>query len=324
MYSYDTYNSQAVSSYRSRSLFLIDPNTPYNADGSPNLNLIYDGSDNHWSFASSNGGTKQFYLETALNYDRDFGTKHHVTALILGNQKSYTNAFPADLTSLIGPYKSEGLAGRATYAYSDKYFGEVNFGYNGSENFAPQDRFGFFPSVGAGWVVSNEKFFGPAKNILQFLKVRYSNGSVGDGGVSNTSGTRRFGYLTLVSNGANGYTFGNNTSNQGYNGIAITDYGTNVKWSRSHKQDVGLEFKTLKSKLSVTVDYFTELRNGVFLQRASLADYAGFINNPYANQGVISNKGFDGTVELAPFPIGNTMWSFRGTFSYNRDKVIQN
>ena len=322
MYSYDAYNSQQKSSYRSRSLYLIDPTTPYNSDGSPNLNTIYDGSDN-LNFAATNGGTKQFYLETAIHYDRSFGSNHHITALLLGNQKSYTNAFPTDLTSSL-PYKTEGLAGRATYAYSDKYFAEVNFGYNGSENFAPANRFGFFPSVGAGWVISNEKFFAPAKDLLQFLKIRYSNGSVGDGGVSQSSGTRRFGYLTLVSNGASGYTFGNVSSNTGYGGIAITDYGTDVKWARSHKQDAGLEFKTLQSKLSVTVDYFTELKKGVFLQRASLADYAGFINNPYANLGVISNKGFDGTVELAAFPVGKTMWSFRGTFSYNRDKVIQN
>ena len=321
MYSFDAWNSQVVSSTRQRSTYYIDQTTPYNTDGTLNLNLISTGSDNP-SFSGSNGGNKQYYLESALNYDREFG-KSHVTGLILANQKNYTNAFPTDITSSL-PYKSEGLAGRATYSWSDRYFGEFNFGYNGSENFAPQNRFGFFPSLGIGWVVSNEAWYQPIKKTLNFLKFRYSNGYVGDGGVSQTSGTRRFGYLTLVSNQASGYTFGNGTNNSSYGGIAITDYGSDVKWSRSHKQDAGIEIKTFQSKLSLIVDYFTELRTGVFLQRGSLADYTGFINSPYANLGTISNKGFDGTLELSPLAIGRTFWTARGTFSYNRDKVIQN
>jgi len=324
MYSFDAWNSQVVSSTRQRSTYFINQSSPYNPDGTLNLNLISSGSDNP-SFSGSNGGNKQYYLESALNYDRNFGSKNHVTALLLVNQKNYTNAFPTDITSSL-PYKSEGLAGRATYSWSDRYFGEFNFGYNGSENFAPQNRFGFFPSLGVGWVVSNEDWYKPVKNTFQFLKFRYSNGYVGDGGISNTSGTRRFGYLTLVSNSSSisGYTFGNGTNNTSYGGIAITDYGTDVKWSRSHKQDAGIEIKTLQSKVSLIVDYFTELRTGVFLQRASLADYAGFINNPYANLGTISNKGFDGTLEVSPISVGHTIWTARGTFSYNRDKVIQN
>jgi TonB-linked SusC/RagA family outer membrane protein len=324
MYAFDDNNSQTTADTRSRSLYFINQSSPYNSDGTLNLNLIYNGSDN-LNFRNVNGGSKQNYLESAFNYDRNFGSKNHVTALILYNQKAYTNAFPADLTSSL-PYKSEGLAGRATYSWSDKYFGEFNFGYNGSENFAPQNRFGFFPSLGVGWVVSNEKFYQPVKKVVQFLKFRYSNGYVGDGGVSNTGGTRRFGYLTLVSNSSsiNGYTFGNGTNNSQYGGLAITDYGTDVKWSRSHKQDVGMEIKTLQSKVSLTIDYFNELRNGVFLQRASLADYAGFINNPWSNLGVISNKGFDGTLEVSPITVGNTHWTARGTYSFNRDKVIQN
>ena len=322
MYSFDTWNSQTVANTRQRSTYLIDKSTPYNADGSLNLDLISTGSDN-LSFTSSNGGNRQNYLEAAINYDRNLDAKNHVTGLLLYNQRSYTQAFPANLTSAL-PYRSEGLASRVTYGWNDRYFGEFNFGYNGSENFAPQNQFGFFPSLGVGWVISKEKFFEPVKNVLQFLKFRYSNGYVGSGGISQNNNVRRFGFLTLVSNQANGYTFGNGVNNTGYNGIAVTDYGTDVKWSRSHKQDAGIELKTLDSKVSLTVDYFTELRKGVFLQRASLADYAGFINNPWSNLGVISNKGFDGTLEISPVTIGQTSWTARATFSYNRDKVIQN
>jgi TonB-linked SusC/RagA family outer membrane protein len=324
MYAFDIANSQTVSRTRARSLYLINQATPYNTDGSPNLDVIYPGSDN-LNFANANAQTRQNYIESAINYDRNLGSLSHITALVLYNQKSFTNAFPSDLTSSL-PFKSQGLAGRATYGFDDKYFGEFNFGYNGSENFAPGNRYGFFPSYGVGWVISKEKWYAPVKDIFQFLKVRYSNGFVGAGGATNTNGQRRFGYLTLVSNSSTvpGYTFGNGASNTGYGGISITDYGTDVKWSRSHKQDLGVEFKMLDSKLSVTVDYFDELRSGVFLQRASLADYAGFVNNPWANLGIINNKGFDGTIETESIDLGPTSWTFRGTFSYNRDKVIQN
>jgi len=322
MYSFDISNAQTIVRTRNRSLYFIDQASPYNADGTPNLDLIYSGSDN-LGFANYNAQARQNYVEAAINFDRNIGAKSHITALILGNQKSFTNAFPTSLTGSL-PFKSQGLAGRATYGWDDRYFGEFNFGYNGSENFAPGNRYGFFPSFGAGWVISKEKWFEPAKDIFQFLKVRYSNGVVGSGGATNTNGQRRFGYLTLVSNQSNGYTFGSGGTTQGYGGISITDYGTDVKWSRSHKQDLGVEFKTFDSKLSVTLDYFDEQRTGVFLQRASLADYAGFINNPWANLGVINNKGFDGTIETEAIRAGATSWTFRGTFSYNRDKVIQN
>ena len=323
MYAFDISNSQTIVRTRNRSLYYIDQTTPYNADGSPNLDVIYSGSDN-LQFSNFNAQSRQNYVEAAINFDRNLGAKSHITALALFNQKSFTNAFPSDLTSSL-PFKSQGLAGRATYSWDDRYFGEFNFGYNGSENFAPEKRYGFFPSFGAGWVLSKEKWFDPVKDVFQFLKVRYSNGVVGSGGATNTNGQRRFGYLTLVSTSVNPvYTFGSGNSTTGYNGISITDYGTDVRWSRSHKQDLGVEFKTLDSKLSVTLDYFDEQRTGVFLQRASLADYSGFINSPWANLGVINNKGFDGTVETEPIHLGATSWTFRGTFSYNRDKVIQN
>jgi len=147
---------------------------------------------------------------------------------------------------------------------------------------------------------------------------------VGDGG----NGGRRFGYLTLVNRGndagAYGYTFGNGINNFGYEGLAITDYGTDVQWAKSHKQNLGLEFKTLNSKLSVNIDVFKERRTGIFLQRGSLPNIVGLNNNPWGNLGILDNKGIDATIELAPTKIGNVSLDMRGTFTYNRDKVIEN
>ena len=319
LYSFDAFNSQTISRTRQRNTYKINPVTPYNPDGSVNLlPIITSGTDN-LSYTRANGGTRSYYLEAALNYDRNFKKDHHVTGLLLYNQRSYIDAFAANLTASL-PFRSMGVAGRGTYSFKEKYFAEVNFGYNGSENFAPEKRFGFFPSIGAGWIISKEKFFEPLSKIFQFLKLRYSDGLVGSG-----AGGRRFGFLTIVTDGAAGYTWGNGTSNQGSNnGVQIQDYGAPVQWSKSRKQDVGIEFKTLDSKLSVILDFFKEHRTGVFLQRASLPSYVGLNNNPFGNLGIINNAGFDATVETSSFNWGETKWDFRGTVTYNRDMIREN
>jgi len=320
LYSFDVYNSQTIKRTRTRSTYLINKNNPYSSDGTLNLDLISSGSDN-LGFENETFSERQSYIETALNYDHSLGKKGRITALALYNQRSYIAANPTDLTSSL-PYKNQGLAGRVTYSWTEKYFAEANFGYNGSENFAPSKRFGFFPSFGVGWVVSNERFFKPLLNSFQFLKIRYSDGIVGASG-----GGRRFGYLTLVSDNPNyvsGYSFGNGNTNSTYNGVAITDYGTDVRWAESRKKDLGIEIKTLKNKASLIIDYFHEKRTGVFLQRGNLPAYIGLANSPWGNIGILDNKGFDGTLDISPFKVGVFSVSFRGTFTYNRDKVIEN
>jgi TonB-linked SusC/RagA family outer membrane protein len=135
LYSYDVFNSQIISRTRQRNTYKIDPVNPYNPDGSVNLlPVITTGSDN-LTYGRSNGGNRQSYLEAAISYDRSF-KDHHVTGLVLYNQRSFTDAFADDLTASL-PFRSMGLAGRGTYSWKEKYFAELNFGYNGSENFAP-------------------------------------------------------------------------------------------------------------------------------------------------------------------------------------------
>jgi TonB-linked SusC/RagA family outer membrane protein len=301
-------------------LYLVNRADPYDADGNINLNLIRsDGSDN-LSYRRYNGGSRQFYTEASFNYDRTFSKDHHITALALFNQREVTQQFAGDVPSSL-PYRNQGLVGRGTYSFRDKYFAEVNFGYSGSENFAPSKKFGFFPSFGVGWVLSNEKFYEPIKGVFDYFKIRYSDGITGDGG----NGGRRFGYLTLVTTGDNGagYTFGDGGASQGYSGTYINSYGTDVTWARSHKRDLGIEFYALKSALSVTVDLFHERRSGVFLTRASLPAIVGLSNAPLGNFGIITNKGIDATVQLNPTKIGAFTLDVRGTFTYNRDKVIE-
>ncbi|UOE50657.1 TonB-dependent receptor [Mucilaginibacter sp. SMC90] len=326
LYSFDVYNTHTISRTRTRSWYQINRANPYNADGSINLNLIQQGSD-QLGFAPQGdaNGTRQYYTEASLNYDHSFGKKSHITGLALFNQREQLLNSATDLTGSL-PYRSQGLAGRVTYSYDNKYFAEGNFGYNGSENFAPAKKFGFFPSFGVGWVISNEKFYEPIKDIVDFAKIRYSDGIVGDGGVQAGGNGRRFGYLTLVSTGASGYTFGNGSAsgNTTYGGTAITSYGSDVQWARSHKQDLGLDIQAFKSLFSLTVDVFHERRSGVFLDRASIPAIVGLVSAPQGNLGIITNKGIDATIALNPTKIGAFTLDVRGTFTYNRDKVIEN
>ncbi|QBQ40172.1 SusC/RagA family TonB-linked outer membrane protein [Sphingobacterium psychroaquaticum] len=318
LYSFDIWNSHTINRTRTRSTYLINRLFPYDDQGNPILNLISSGSDD-LGFSKDNNARRQFYTEASLNYSTTIASDHQLSAMLLYNQRERTEAFATSVTSSL-PYRSRGIAGRLTYSYGERYFVEGNFGYNGSENFAPGLKYGFFPSFGVGWVLSNEPFFKPLLPVVDYFKLRYSNGIVGDGG----NGGRRFGYLTLVNTGSTGYTFGNGTSNIGYGGTAISDYGSNVQWAESHKQNLGIEFNTLRSKLSVNVDFFKEKRSGVFLQRESLPGYVGLNNSPWGNLGIIENKGIDGTIELAPFPIGNITLDLRATYTYNKDKVIEN
>lgn len=318
MYSFDIWNSHTIGRTRSRSTYTVNRARPYKQDSTLNLLLISQGTDD-LGYSRSNDGNRQNYLEASVNYDKEWGKKNHITALALFNQREEIFAFSGDVTSSL-PFRSRGIVGRATYSKSDKYFAEVNFGYNGSENFAPSKKYGFFPSFGVGWIVSSESFFEPVKNAIQYLKIRYSDGTVGDGG----NGGRRFGYLTLVNTGASGYTFGNGATNAGYGGTAITDYGTNVTWAESHKRDLGIEVNTLNNKLQLVVDLFKERRTGVFLQRGSLPSFIGLNSNPWGNLGIIENKGIDITLTMEPVKLGDFTIDARGTFSYNRDKIIEN
>jgi TonB-linked SusC/RagA family outer membrane protein len=320
MYSFDAWNNHVIGRSRTRNTYLINKSRPYNADGTMNLNLIYSKGSDDLSYSTASGNNRQYYTEASVNYERSIDSKNHISAMILYNQREQVFSGATSVTSSL-PYRSRGLAGRGTYSYDDKYFAEVNFGYNGSENFNPQNRYGFFPSFGVGWVLSNESFFKPLAPIFQFFKLRYSDGQVGEGG----NGGRRFGYLTIVSTTAGGFTFGTGSGNVTYGGTAITDYGTDVTWAKSHKQDLGIELKMIKRQLSLTADIFKERRSGVFLQRGSLPTFVGLNSAPGGNLGTLENKGFDATIELSPVQIakGLTM-DIRGTFTYNMDKVIEN
>jgi len=314
MAAFDNANNNSIRrSKRESTYFLRDINNPYKADGSLDLIQTFTSSQNYLTYEPSRGGNRKFYTEGSINYDRAFG-KHRVGGLVLGYSEDRTEPFAGDFTSSI-PYRQLGLAVRATYSYDDRYFAEFNLGYNGSESFAPNKRFGTFPAFGLGWIPSNEKFWEPIKGAISFLKFRYSDGVTGIGDLPG----RRFAYLTLVADNATGYQFGKNFANTG--GINVTDYGIDASWAESHKQDLGMEIRTLNDNLYLIVDLFKEYRTGIFFQRQSIPGYIGLTNQPFGNLGVVDNRGFDATLEYN-LKIGQVDFGFRGTFTYNKDKIV--
>lgn len=316
MFAFDVYNQNYIIRSKREDTWFPDMNKPYNADGTLNLVNTYRGDD-YLGFDKADGDrqtTRQFYTEAAVNYDRGFG-KHHVTGLGLFYSSDKSNTLAGDFISSI-PERYLGFAGKAAYSFDDRYFMEFNFGYNGSELFAPKNRFGFFPAIGLGWVVSNEHFFEPLKNAVSFLKFRYSNGNTGLG-----SAAERFLYITNLNTNDNNYKYGTGFQDNG-RGISINRYATDVRWSVSNKQDLGMELVTLHDRLRLNVDVFQEHRTGIFLQRASNVMFMGLENQQYGNLGIVDNKGIDANLEYR-ISIGQVEMNLRGNITWNKDKLIE-
>lgn len=317
MFAYDVYNSvNIMQGKRESTYYFANRNVPYDLEGKPILVQTYAGSDVLGFEQRSDGNEKKTYLEASLNYDRAFG-KHRASGLFLYNQQSRL-MYPVGSLEESIPYRMLGVAGRATYSYDDRYFAEFNVGYNGSENFAPERRFGLFPAFGLGWVLSNEQFWEPLSSTVNFLKVRYTNGIIGNSNVSD----RRFMYLEQMQFD-NGFGYNWGSSGGRLPGVKVNNNAVNIGWEESHKQDLGVEFKMFNSGLSVIVDLFKERRSGILLQRnESIPSFLGYMSDPYGNVGVIQNQGIDGTLEYNKKLNDDWQIYVRGNLTFNKDEWV--
>ena len=319
MYAFDVYNEIHVHQDRAESTYnFLDTSVPYDMNGQPILQRIYEGS-NVLSYKQETSGNKKTYLEASLNYDRTFNDDHRVSALFLFNQQSKL-LYPKGTLEDAIPYRMMGIAGRATYSWKDRYFAEFNIGYNGAENFSPKHRFGTFPAFGVGWVVSNEKFWQPLSKAVSFLKIRYTDGKVGNSEVSD----RRFMYLDqMKENGDYGYKFGPNGTK--WSGYETVNMAVDLIWEESRKQDLGIDLKLFNDDLSIVFDLFKERRENILLKREhSMPSFLGYNTSaPYGNIGIIENKGFDGTIEYNKRINKDWVIALRGNVTFNKDKWIQ-
>ncbi len=230
------------------------------------------------------------YSETRLNYNNTFN-KHGLSALAVFTTRQWIAANQGNL-QLSLPSRNVGLAGRTTYNYDQKYFFEFNFGYNGSERFAANNRWGFFPSAGIAWTISNEKFWENYRNTISNLKLRYTYGLVGNDLIGDRND--RFFYLSQVNmdDADRGATFGENLENW-KNGIRINRYANEaITWETSTKQNFALDIG-LFNKGKLTLEYFNEYRKNILMTRAAIPSTMGLQASVRANIGEASAKGFE-------------------------------
>lgn len=253
-----------------------------------------------------------FYMENALNYDRTFN-KHGISGMLIGIMRQNLSALGGNL-QLSLPSRNMGISGRATYTFDNRYFAEFNFGYNGSERFHESQRFGFFPSAGLAWSVSNEKFFESLKGSITNLRIRGTYGLVGNDAIGSPSD--RFFYLSQVSRtSARGATFGENF-NRTLTGYNISRYANeDITWETAIKQNIALEVG-LFDNLNFIGEYFRENRTNILMARASVPTTLGLSAITQANVGEAKGQGVDLSLDYNKF-FTNTFWiQGRANFTY--------
>jgi TonB-linked SusC/RagA family outer membrane protein len=275
-------------------------------------------------YLNYNEGRKQitavYYGEAAIIYNRKFNEKHDVGGLIVSTLRDELIGNSGNLQKSL-PYRNMGVSGRFTYGYNEKYFTEFNFGYNGSERFAKNNRFGFFPSIAVGWIMSNEEFFAPIKNTISKLKLKATYGLVGNDAIGGPDD--RFFYLSQVNmnDSKMGGTFGK-YFNYSQDGISIDRYANDqITWETAKKTNLGFELQ-LFNKLEIQADVFQDNRSNILMDRITLASM-GLQAGVRANVGEAKGKGIDISINYDE-SIGTDWWfQMIGNFTYATSEITK-
>ena len=305
-------------------------------NGSPYEEILYRkaGDDTTPTYNNyQNGKSRNWYAEGSLNYSRSFGA-HTISALALYNQSKeyYISGDYSDI-----PRTYVGLVGRITYDWNNRYMAEFNFGYNGSENFAPGKRFGSFPAGSIGWVTSDEPFFKPLKKVISFLKLRASWGLVGNdkiGGkrfmfmsdpynVNQTALWERAQYSSASdSSVAYAYLFGveNGTATKG--AYESGKNNADVTWEKAFKQDYGFDMNFFDDRLRTTFDYYKEHRTNILAIDNRIPTFIGF-TPPYANFGIVDSHGWEVSINWQDKIGKDFRYSVKLNLSHNFNEIIE-
>ena len=310
LFSFDRWN-------RSRRSRTAKPATVFPATGRDEEgNLIYSqfetGDESMGSEKDSEYGNTNVYFETDVMYNRRFG-KVDVDAMLLYNQQAYDDGSIQD-------YRKQGLAGRLSATYDNRYVAEFNFGYNGSENFAKGKRFGFFPSFAIGWILSEEPFMENLKPIFHKIKFRASIGQAGDDNI----GGRRFAYLGTLYTDQEGYRWGTNGQRDFIKkGITEGEIGVeNLTWETVTKKNFGVELG-LWNMIDFNFDIFREDRKDIFMQRTIIPTQTGFVTSPWANFGKVKNQGVEMTLNFHKQWTKDLFTSAYANFTYAKNEVVE-
>ncbi|MDR2765483.1 MAG: TonB-dependent receptor [Tannerella sp.] len=271
----------------------------------------------------SRNSSGHYYYEVRLNWDRQFG-KHTLGIMTVGMMEEYVLTAGSS-TSVFEtlPERNVGNSGRIAYDYDQRYFAEFNYGYNGSEKFSKKHRFGFFPSIGAGWLISNERFWEDMKNTISNLKLKITYGLVGNDAIAGRAG--RFYYLSDIAIGSGGsFTWGKNYNNT-YGGYSISRYANeDIGWEVANKLNVGLEVSLMPNEaLKFQIDVFHDIRDRVYMARNSLPASAGFDAAISGNIGKVKSQGLETSIDLQHY-FNNDFWmTGRANFTYAANEYLE-
>ncbi len=265
--------------------------------------------------------SSQLYFLGALDYSRTLGERHNVSGSLIATLEQHQNPNSETLQRSL-PNRNTGISGRASYAYDNRYFLEFNFGYNGSEKFHTDKQFGFFPVIGASWVVSNEKFWEPYSRIITKLKLRGSYGMVGNDAIGTPE--QRFFYLSNVNldNGGRGASFGYNS---GFTkpGVSITAYGNNdITWETSYDGNLALEIG-IRGKANIVAEVYDRRRKNILMQRSSIPASMGLAAGTFANVGAAQSRGVDLSLDYTENFNKNFWATVRANFTYSTSRYLK-
>jgi TonB-linked SusC/RagA family outer membrane protein len=285
--------------------------------------------------------TAHYYYEGRLNWDRTFG-KHNLSAMLVGRAEEIllTTDNPAKNEDVIVigatyasiyeslPERNVGLSGRFSYDFDERYRAEVSFGYNGSEKFTGKNRFGFFPSIGLAWTVSNESFMESIKDVVSNLKLRFTYGKVGNDAIAGRGG--RFWFLSDVTYGSwsdqdfltDGYRWGE-TFSTSYRGYKVNRYANpNIKWETSDIYNYAFELGLFKD-FNLQIEYFKNVRDNIYMVRENFAATSGLTAQVSGNVGKAESHGIDASLDIQ-HSFNKDFWvTGRVNFTYSVNKYLE-
>lgn len=282
------------------------------------LQLIKNTNGSQTTYSNSLGSYRKFHFESTLNYDNVFADIHRLSALVyyyISDEKNTAkiSTYAANtLTTLAAlPIRYQGVSSRISYTLQDTYIIDLSCGYTGSENFQRGSQYGFFPSVAVGWIPTQYVFMQQGVPWMDFLKFRFSYGSVGN---DRITGDTRFPYLTTFASTGAGW--------GGSTGLTEDHVGAdNLIWEKALKSDLGIEMHLFKQALSLTVDLFHDKRDGIFQQRQQVPSYVGVVTMPYGNVGSMVSYGSDGNISYTHKINDDMSFTVRGNYTYSKNMI---
>lgn len=288
------------------------------------LQEVHKGTDALGNPLPWRDGVFRIYMEGGLTYAKKFNDAHDFSGLLIYTQEEIKNTSGnwGSIQETL-PQRLQGMRGRVNYGFKDKYLAEFSLTYTGSEKFSSENRWGLFPAMGLGYILSNEPYWKPMENVMPMFKLKYSVGKVGNDQISSPSD--RFFFLSDISMGGGGYSWGKDF-NSSFGGFNISRYANpQITWEIAVKQNYGVEMDLFKNRaVKLVLEYFTEDRRQIYQARANLPETMGLTSDVYGNVGRVKSKGWDGSLDLNHSFNANTWITGRLNFTYAHNEIIQN